>query len=136
LQAVLRKLSLVLHRLPIFHKEYATIGDTWLRTYDIQGHRPTFPIICRHDKAKYILRYSQVLTKEHLTLGLRRALNVIEYKCPRCSLVIQFYVEDDPEYLNKILEMRGGVTLYLPPKDEWAKEHEEIKKRLEILRYM
>jgi len=71
-----------------------------------------------------------------MSFNIRRAVNVVEYKCPRCSLTQKFYVEDTPEYLYTMLDVRGGVRAFVPPVSEWKKEHEEIKKRLEILGYM
>jgi hypothetical protein len=49
----------------------------------------------------------------------------------------KFFVPDDTDYLNKIIEeKRDGIGLYLPPKEVWEKENVEIKKRLKVLGYM
>ena len=69
-------------------------------------------------------------------MGIRDAINVCEYKCPRCSWIALFYVGDDRAYLEEILKLRDGLTLYLPPIKQWMAEHEEIKKRLEIIGYV
>lgn len=71
-----------------------------------------------------------------MTLAIRDAVNVVEYKCPRCSWVQRFYVDDEPSYLFDMLDVRDGITQFNPPIDEWEKESEEIKKRLEVLGYM
>lgn len=108
----------------------------WERTHDLRAHRPAFEIKCRFCDSLMMFRYSEVYPEENVILARRNGLNVIEYKCPRCSLIEKFYVEDEREYLQEMLDMRDGRRLYLPPKEEWEAEHEEIKKRLKILGYM
>ena len=112
------------------------VTPLWVRTYDIRAHRPDFEIRCRHDGSKMLLRFSELYTERAMNWGIKQAMNAIEYKCPRCSLTQRFLVEDDPHYLMDMLDLRGGIKAYIPPKEEWEAEHEEIKKRLEILGYM
>jgi phage FluMu protein Com len=119
----------------LFKKKLATM-KMWERTDDIYGHKPTFPINCRHCESKMLLRFSEVYTERSMTFAIKQAVNVVEYKCPRCSLTQKFYVEDEPEYLLDILDLRGGIRLFIPPKEVWERESEEIKKRLELLGYM
>jgi DNA-directed RNA polymerase subunit RPC12/RpoP len=108
----------------------------WTKTYDLYCHKPNFEIKCRHCGSEMILRFSQILTEKYMVLAIRDAVNVVEYKCPRCSLTVRFYIDDDPSYLCDMLDVRGGVTQFVPPVEEWEKESEEIRKRLEILGYM
>jgi len=117
-------------------KKYAKGSKTWKRTYDIYCHEPNFPMTCRHCESKMFLRFSQILSEKYMTLAIRDAVNVVEYKCPRCSWVQRFYVDDEPQYFYDMLDVRGGITQFNPPVEEWKKESDEIKKRLEILGYL
>lgn len=117
-------------------EEYSNEHKMWRRTYDLYCHEPTFEIKCRHCNSKMFLRFTQILSEKYMTLAIKDAVNVVEYKCPRCSFVKRFYVDDDYKYLCDMLEVRGGLTQFTPPVDEWEKESEEIKKRLEILGYI
>ena len=117
-------------------KKKPAITKMWVRTNDLRSHVPSFEIKCRHCDSKMFLRFSEVYATRYITIAIRHALNVVEYKCPRCSLTQKFFVEDTPEYLREVLDMRDGVRLFIPPVDEWKSESEEIKQRLEILGYM
>jgi len=128
LKDALKKLSQVLSGLKRRSK--------WKETGDIEGHKPRFKISCRHCGAKMFLRYSQALAKEYLTMGIRDAVNIMEYKCPRCAWVAIFYVDSNKAYLKNVIGMRGGLTLYIPPIKRWEAEHEEIKKRLDAIGYI
>jgi phage FluMu protein Com len=116
--------------------EYISGSKMWRRTYDIYCHEPLFEMRCRHCDSKMFLRFSQILSEKYMTLAIRDAVNVVEYKCPRCSWVKRFYVDDDQKYLFDMLDERGGLSQFTPPVEEWEKESEEIKKRLEILGYL
>ena len=68
---------------------------------------------------------------------MAEGINSVAYKCPRCHLMYKFFIPDDTDYLKDIVEhKRDKVDLYLPPKDVWEAENEEIKKRLMELGYM
>ena len=116
--------------------KYAKGSKKWLRTYDLYCHTPNFKIDCRHCNAKMFLRFSQILSEKYMTLAIRDAVNVVEYKCPRCSWVKRFYVDDEPQYLFDMLDVRDGITQFTPPIDVWKSESAEIKQRLEILGYL
>ena len=117
----------------------------WKRTNDIYCHEPLFEIKCQHCESKMFLRFSEIFTERSRLYGMRNAVNLVEYKCPRCSLCDRFFVDKDiddgtPEtfegYLMDMLDVRDSVPYFMPPVEEWEKEHEEIKKRLEILGYV
>ena len=119
-----------------FFKRERAVMPMWERTYDLYCHKQLFDIRCRHCESKMVLRFSEIYTERCMTFNIKDAVDVREYKCPRCSLTVKFFVEDDPHYLMDMLDIRGGVASFVPPKEEWEKESEEIKKRLEILGYM
>lgn len=115
----------------------------WKRTNCVLGHKRNFTHICSscgHDK--FTLRSSRVISgsmklipgKEN-KFWSEEPCNVFMFKCNQCSLADRFIVDDDKEYIEKILKLRDGVMLYVPPKEEWERD-EEIKKRLEILGYI
>ena len=116
--------------------EYAKGTKKWIRTRDLYCHLPAFKIDCRHCNAKMFLRFSQILSEKYMTLAIKDAVNVVEYKCPRCSWVKRFYVDDEPQYLFDMLDVRGGITQFTPPIEEWKEESAEIKQRLEMLGYL
>jgi hypothetical protein len=118
-------------------KQQSKFGDKWLRTDDVYGHSPTFPINCGHCSEKMMLRYTEIMPSRGRSYRINEGVNNMAYKCPRCHVMYKFFVPDDTEYLLKILEKhRDGFGLYLPPVDEWKKENKEIKKRLQDLNYM
>jgi len=118
-------------------KNSCKLGNKWIQTDDIYGHSPTFPINCEHCGEKMMLRYTEILPTRNRSFVINEGVNNIAYKCPRCHVMYKFFIPDDTEYLVEVLEKkRGGVGLYLPPKDVWEKENKEIKKRLGDLGYM
>jgi len=135
LKDALRRLVSPLLSLRGGNRRYAKIGKKWLRTHDIYGHKPAFKITCRFCKSKMVLRYSEVLPNRSRMHGIEEGMNVMEYKCPRCASIRLFNVIEHQDYLYETLDKRGGETLYLPPKEVWEQENEEIKKRLEAIGY-
>lgn len=71
-----------------------------------------------------------------MTLAIKDAVNVVEFKCPRCSWVKRFYVDDSVDYLYDMLDVRGGISQFTPPIEEWKEESKEIAERLRILGYL
>ena len=113
------------------------LGDRWARSYDIYGHKPKFDIICQFCSSKLMLRYTQVIPDRSRLHCVAEGINSVAYKCPRCHVMYKFFIPDDTDYLKDIfMNKRDGIDLYLPPKDVWEKENEEIKERLRALGYM
>lgn len=109
----------------------------WTRTNDIYGHKRNFTHTCSacgHDKM--IFRHSNLRPERNRLHTAPGPVNEIAFKCARCSLVDPFKIDDTKKYIAKILDLRDGVALYLPPKKVWASENKEIKKRLESLNYI
>ena len=118
-------------------KKKCNLGDKWVQTNDIYAHSPTFPIICGHCGSKMMLRYTEILPHRGRVGRINEGVNNMAYKCPRCHVMYKFFIPDDTAYLVRTIDkFRDGFGLYLPPKSEWEKENEEIKKRLETLGYM
>ena len=84
-----------------------------------------------------MFRYTEIVPKRERTHLINEGINNIAYKCPRCHKMDKWYIFDDDDYLAEIIEKkRDGIGLYLPPKEVWAKENEEIRERLKLLGYM
>jgi len=84
-----------------------------------------------------MLRYTEIMPTRSRAWVINEGLNNFGYKCPRCHKMDKFFVPDDESYLLEILDKkRDGNRLYLPPKEVWAAENEQIKKRLKDLGYM
>ena len=113
------------------------LNNRWSRTDNIYGHKPDFEINCWHCDEKMMLRYTEIAPSRGRSHRINEGVNVIAYKCPRCHVMYKFFIPEDTAYLLKIVDkLRDGFGLYLPPKEEWEKENEEIKKRLKDLNYM
>lgn len=133
--------------------------DKWPRTNTAEGHKKNFDIKCEQCNEDMFMRYSQITfyPKEIKTNFLQRIIirlgsklhlavfpegegkvkgNTIEYKCVLCGGVALFSVEDDAEYLQEVLDKRGGMSLLYPTKEEWAKEGEIHRQKLESLGYL
>jgi len=82
------------------------------------------------------IRYTQIIPDRDRVLGVSEPVNQVAFKCPECAWVARFNVRDKKEYLEEIINRRNGRLLYLPPKDEWEKESEEIARQLESLGYV
>jgi len=61
--------------------------------------------------------------------------NSLGFKCPECAWFVRFYVEDEPEYLKKILDLRNGANIFYPRYKEWAEEDKRIAEQLQALGY-
>ena len=120
------------------------IKKKWVRTNDIQGHKRNFThkcSSCGHDKM--IFRHSNMIpASQQLIMGkgnkyfAEDPCNIMAFKCERCSLMDRFIVDDTAEYIDKILKLRHGVTLYVPSRKIWKESGEVIKQRLKDLGYM
>ena len=63
-------------------------------------------------------------------------VNVLAYKCPRCAWFIQFFIVDEVEYIDEIIDKhRGGSYRFVPLCDDWSDENEEIGRQLEAMGY-
>lgn len=109
------------------------ITKRWTRTDDIVGHVPLFKVECPFCEIPMTMRYSYLFPDGELIYGIFGAGNQVAYKCHSCGYHQRFNVEDDKEYIDSTLELRGGKTQYVPL-EEW-KQNEEIKKQLESLGY-
>ena len=118
-------------------------GKAWSRSWDIVGHKRNFKhkcSSCGHDKM--IFRHSLMIPASAQQIPGKDVFfaedpcNIMVFKCEQCSLVDRFIVNDTAEYINEILKLRDGVTLYIPPREEWEAESEEIKQRLRDLGYI
>lgn len=116
----------------------------WVRTDTIVGHVRNFThkcSSCGHDKMVFRLS-NMIPASRQLIMGegnkcfVEDPCNIMAFKCERCSLMDRFIVDDDKEYIDKILKLRYGNTLYNPPKEVWEAESEEIKQRLADLGYI
>lgn len=105
----------------------------WDRTNDIVGHAPNFKINCPFCDIPMMMRYSQVFPDGEILYGMFGPGNQVAYKCPSCGYHQRFNVEDDKEYIDKTLELRGGKVQYNPV-SEWEQD-EKIKAQLTALGY-
>lgn len=123
----------------------STDKKRWKRTNDVRGHERNWTHTCSscgHDKM--ILRSSlvvpasvQVIPGNDRKRFMEDPCNIVRFKCEQCSLVDKFIIDETKEYIDEILELRDGVPLYTPSREEWGAEgDEEIKKRLKDLGYI
>lgn len=125
-----------------FKKVFGTL-PAWERTDDMIGHKATFPVRCKMCRGKFgqrpkmILRNSNVLaTKKQLNnKEIKQFVVRQNWKCPRCDWVCAFLILEDKEYVEHLLEKRGGVSIYYPGIEEWSKNR-YAKKKLESLGYL
>jgi len=81
------------------------------------------------------LRFSQVYPDKSPTYFLKEPHFEMVYKCYVCGWLAYFAILVEKDYALKILKLRNGVSVYVPPRSEWE-EHEGIKKQLEALGYV
>jgi hypothetical protein len=74
-----------------------------------------------------------VKIEEEVKIPIRCHVNRLNYKCPECDWVTAFLVPDKAEYIEMLVEKRGG-TLYYPGIEEWSKD-KVIKGKLAALGY-
>ena len=117
------------------NKVFPLINTTWRRTNDIIGHEPLFDVKCRFCGSKMVLRYSHIIMKDVWSWATSKPSNSLGFKCPKCAWYVRFYVEDEPKYLKKILDLRNGANLFYPRYKEWADEDKEIARQLQALGY-
>lgn len=91
----------------------------WRRTNDIYGHKRNWTHVCSscgHDKmvlhSSLVVPVSvQAIPGNDRQRFMEDPCNIMRFKCERCSLVDKFVVDETKEYIDKILELRNGVTL-------------------------
>lgn len=91
----------------------------WRRTDDIFGHAINFTHICSscgHDK--FIFHCSQIIPERNRSYGMPQAGNIMIFKCEKCLLMDRFFINDTREYMQEILKLRGGESLYLPEEEK------------------
>jgi hypothetical protein len=81
-----------------------------------------------------VLRHSLIWLDEASQNSPHGTANLVCYKCPRCDSIQRFDVQDEPEYLGKVVEFRKGRLLFVPDMEDWERD-EEIKKQLSALGY-
>ena len=107
----------------------------WKRTGDSVGHAPTFDISCRFCGDIMYLRDS-VIYLDSIVGRMTKPYNFMQFKCFRCGNVIQFDVDEDKEYLEKVMGLRGGTPILVPDAADWTGESVEVRRQLEALGYI
>ena len=109
------------------------LSKLWERTDDTFGYRPKFKMDCLYCKKKMVPRYSFLFPDGQALYGIYGAGVQLAFKCPRCGFHQRFNLEDDKEYIQKILDYRNGKVQYNPV-PEWEQD-EKIKAQLTALGY-
>ncbi len=112
----------------------SAIGKTWERTNGADGHRPLFQVTCRFCSTTMVLRNSILGLHDAVNVKTENTVNHLCYKCPKCDSVQRFDVQDDAEYLDKVLAHRGAKMLFVPDMEEWERD-DSIKAQLSALGY-
>ena len=141
-----------------------TLIGGWERTYDIQGHKPKFDVLCVRCKVSLdketkmqvrhsVLRLSknaqmEIYLKEHPDEELptldkeefdpETNRNLMAYKCPHCAWFIRFYIPDTREYLQEVFKKRQYSLKFIPlwETDEMSDDElKEVERQLKSLGY-
>ena len=98
----------------------------WKRTNDIVGHERNFIhkcSSCGHDKmilcdSQIIPASSQPIPGKDNKYFVEDPCNMMSFKCEQCFLTDKFIVDDTKEYIEKILELRDWITVYVPQEEK------------------
>ena len=111
----------------------SAVGKAWRRTNGAEGHEPMFDIRCRFCQTRMVLRHTLLGLRDEPYKSSGNTTNQICYKCPDCDSIQRFDVQDEPEYLEKVLKLRGNL-LFIPDMEEWER-NETIKRKLASIGY-